>query len=195
MSSHGSSIGRSEAANIIISSLVLENYGYENSCKRGSDVRSAYLKVLHHRDKETECERERLSWLQSDVQMAVRFTQSTRLTWDGITPLFSFTRGFAWPLLFLCETILAKMFYASSFVLVKNSSHCNNILLNRIVIKTGQTGQSSGSPTLHRPGTRTHDLGGFYISYKYKIGERDSFKWTLEIHYLGNTLIHFNRLH
>lgn len=108
--------------------------------------------------------RERLSWLQSEVQMAVRFTQSTRLTWDGITPLFSFTRGFAWPLLFLCETILAKMFYASFFVLVKNSSHCNKIVLNRIVIKTGQTGQSSGPPTLHRPGTRTHDLGGFYIS-------------------------------
>lgn len=45
MSSHGSSTGRSEAVNIIISSLVLENYGYENSCKRGSDVRSAYQSV------------------------------------------------------------------------------------------------------------------------------------------------------
>ncbi len=114
------------------------------------EVRSDYLKILHHRDKETECERERLSWLQSEVQMAVRFTQSTRLTRDGITPLFSFTHGFAWPLLFLCETILAK-----------SSSVLDNILLTRIVIKTGQTGQSSGSPTLHRPAPGHTTWGAF----------------------------------
>lgn len=105
--------------------------------------------------------RERLSWLQSEVQMAVRFTQSTRLTWDGITPLFSVTHGFAWPILFLCETILAK-----------SSSVLDTILLNRIVIKTGQTSQSSGSPTLHRPAPGHTTWGGW-------IGGRDSFKWTL----------------
>ncbi len=119
--------------------------------------------------KQSVCERERLSWLQSEVQMAVRFTQSTRLTWDGITPLFSFTHGFAWPLLFLCETILAK-----------SSSVLDNILLTRIVIKTGQTGQSSGSPTLHRPAPGHTTWGAFiFLGGRGANWGRDSFKWTL----------------